>query len=418
MARFRTVEVYPYGGHADAPWTPDAETDAFARTARRVCEAYSRALALQDLHGKNSTLLLQLDTTPELDHVHVLVHTDYWEGHAHAGVSLPTGIATLTPQARARLVLDVVHGPCLRLAQARSMDATRLDHVRDAVLADGLRFVWTSSTKTSPDRRHLAQAHFELADDGFGRARILVRRRTDGQLVAVSDEQLAYSSSEGFARAAKTLRWQGSRRLKLTPYSDWLGRTRNSMLVVLPGPSPTSEAAAGVAEPTPMVMPVLMPAVEAAADDPYRPRVVVEGRGADAPEGNDFPQRIQGGARFFVRLRPVRLRTVPGRHGGGDGCGTRVEPAVATSRRAWSRPRGARPGSRRGRRVAHGLACTGGGDDAAVQGPRRGAVPDDSLSTGRAHGGHGPMGPSRPRPGHHQASDPLQAGSATRAPPA
>lgn len=56
MARFRTVDVHPYGVLVHQPWTSDVDTDAFARTARRVCEACSRGLAERDLLGKDSTV--------------------------------------------------------------------------------------------------------------------------------------------------------------------------------------------------------------------------------------------------------------------------------------------------------------------------------------------------------------------------
>ncbi|WP_328291336.1 hypothetical protein OG218_00965 [Kineococcus sp. NBC_00420] len=293
MPRFHTIDVYPYSGHVDRPWSEDADADAFAKTARRVCEAYSRALAAQDLHGKNSTLLLHLDRvseehTADLDHVHVVVDTDHREGPESARVTLPAGVAALSAPARALLVLDVVHGAALRLAQARSMDVARLDLVRQAVLGDGLRFLWSSAPKVSPDRRHRASVLVELADDGFGRSRILVHRRDEGDLVAVSDEHLAYSSSEGFTRAATTLRWLDSQTVQLTPYSDWLDTTRGAVTLTLPvSPSPSLPV-----EPPPVV--------EAVTADLPRPAVVVEGRGFDAPEGNEFPQWIQGGARFFV----------------------------------------------------------------------------------------------------------------------
>lgn len=304
MPRFHTIDVYPYSGHPDQPWNEDTDTDAFAKTARRVCEAYSRALTAHDLHAKNSTLLLHLDRvneehTADLDHdlVHVVVHTDHREGPESARVTLPHGVAALSAPARALLVLDVVHGAALRLAQARSMDVDRLDLVRQAVLGEGLRFLWSSAPKASPDRRHRASVLTELADDGFGRSRILVHRRTEGDLVAVSGEHLSYSSNEGFTRAATTLRWLDSQTVQLTPYSDWLdttGATGDTVTLTLPVP------------PSPSALAQPPPVVAAVTADLPRPAVVVEGRGFDAPEGsefpegNEFPQWIQGGARFFV----------------------------------------------------------------------------------------------------------------------
>jgi hypothetical protein len=60
---------------------------------------------------------------------------------------------------------------------------------------------------------------FVLYDDGYGRVMVQVRRRDDGRLVAVSAPALAFSTSAGFARSARTLRWRSRTIVELVPYA-------------------------------------------------------------------------------------------------------------------------------------------------------------------------------------------------------
>ena len=54
-------------------------------------------------------------------------------------------------------------------------------------------------------------------------ARIVVRDRTTHVLLGVSAPQPAFSTSAGFGRSAKTLRWAGSTGVSMVPWSGLLG---------------------------------------------------------------------------------------------------------------------------------------------------------------------------------------------------
>jgi hypothetical protein len=67
--------------------------------------------------------------------------------------------------------------------------------------------------------RHSARPVSVLHGDGDGRVVIEVRRRTDDQVVAVSASALAFSTSAGFQRSARTLRWLGTTTVEVVPWA-------------------------------------------------------------------------------------------------------------------------------------------------------------------------------------------------------
>lgn len=203
------------------------------RSARSVCELYSEALAPTRITTRNSSLRLFTSSEPERDDVLVLVLTDPGEGFESARVQLPAGIAALTAEGRARLVLEVVHRACLRLGQARGWDPAALEAARQHAVDAGLRFEWSGRWKSSPDRRHEARPVYRLQNDGYGRVVIEVRQRGGQDLVGVSASALAFSTSEGFTRSARTLRWRGSHTVELVPYSGLLGEERGLLTFTL-----------------------------------------------------------------------------------------------------------------------------------------------------------------------------------------
>ncbi|WP_203806997.1 hypothetical protein [Paractinoplanes tereljensis] len=144
--------------------------------------------------------------------------TDVAAGFEAGTITLPPGIAALPELARAALALEIVHAAASRLGIERGWDQGALDGARRHVLDRRLRFRWEGPAKISPDRTLTAHPVFVLHDDGYGRATIHVRRRDDGDLVVVSVPALAFSTSAGFARSARTLRWRGKRRVEMVPY--------------------------------------------------------------------------------------------------------------------------------------------------------------------------------------------------------
>jgi hypothetical protein len=134
-------------------------------------------------------------------------------------VHLCASVGRLDAAARARLALEVVHGAALQLAAARGWDADRLAECREHVRRHDHTYHWAGAWKASPDRRHRARAAFRIGPlDGFGRAWLEVRDRAD-EVVVVSEEAVAFCTSEGLARSARTLRWSGSDTVGFTPYA-------------------------------------------------------------------------------------------------------------------------------------------------------------------------------------------------------
>ena len=90
-------------------------------------------------------------------------------------------------------------------------------------LRSRLDYQWEGPWKASPNRKLEARGEFRLLDDGFGLARIVVRDRTTRVPLGVSVTKPAFSTSAGFKRSAKTLRWAGSTGVSMVPWSGLLG---------------------------------------------------------------------------------------------------------------------------------------------------------------------------------------------------
>jgi hypothetical protein len=203
--------------------------DAFLRASRPVCELYSQALATLDVQGYRSMLRLrpwfpeeedpnryQID--PQEVQVWVLPEKP-WEGPGELGTIRGTSaVATLTATGRAALVLEAIHACVLQLAGYRGWDVAQFQGCYDHVLAHDFEYRYESPWKSSPDRRSQARAVYTLTPhDGFGRVTLEVAERS-GDASVRSGEAIAFCTSQGFARSAKTLRWTGSSQVALTPY--------------------------------------------------------------------------------------------------------------------------------------------------------------------------------------------------------
>ena len=229
MSTLLRVETWPSTGFPDRPWDAypegpgDPLVDALARAARPVSELYSEALAALGLTAMRTTLRLAIATRREdidPDDVTVSVWRDQRGMPAETGfVHLGPSVGRLDASARARLALDVVHTGVRLLIEARGGDPSVLDACRDHVEASGFVHAWSGGWKSSPDRRHEARATYRLAGpDGFARARLEVRQGTPGAATCSSEESVAFCTSAGMARSARTLQWRGSAELAFIPY--------------------------------------------------------------------------------------------------------------------------------------------------------------------------------------------------------
>ncbi|WP_157368219.1 hypothetical protein [Alloactinosynnema sp. L-07] len=223
MAVLRTVEFWPKTGFPGGPWADTPDVDTFVKTARRVCERYSELLALGGVRSRTSSV--RLFAHPDTARADVLgeVYVDPQSDGEFAVVSLPPGISVLAPQARAMLVLEVVHRCLLRLASARGWDPAVLDAAYRHTIESGLAFTWSSAWKASPGRCFRARATFRLADDGYGRVSVEIQERSGGTVVGHTSESLSFSTIEGFKRSAATLRWVGRSAVRIHPFVSPFG---------------------------------------------------------------------------------------------------------------------------------------------------------------------------------------------------
>ncbi|MFP5346611.1 MAG: hypothetical protein ACLGIA_06260 [Actinomycetes bacterium] len=227
MPRFRTVEVYPMSGGWDQPWIKgDADADAFAKVSRGICDLYSGHLAEADLRNPVSTLRIfvgaEADNAPpasEDGRAGVLSPT--WtgrpQGFEQAAVRVPAGFAFWELARQQRVVLDAVHAAARGVADLRGLDRTAFEQARETVEAAAFTFTWTGPWKVSPGRRWRARCTFRTMPDGFGRLVVQVAGPQDESPFASSSEQVAWTTAEGYRRAAKTLRWASPRRLEVIP---------------------------------------------------------------------------------------------------------------------------------------------------------------------------------------------------------
>ena len=293
MPSLSYVYPWPAKGRADWPTDEDEVADVAIRGCRSIAELYSEALAELKLANRVSELRLFIRHDPAHDDVRATVQVDpVWEGFEMAHVHVPTGFAARTPGVRAGMLLEAVHGLVGRLAVARGWDVNALEDCRQHALDRGLEYQWSSTPTASPDRRHEARADFRLPPDGSGRVQLRVVRRDDGTTVASSDEALAFCTSAGFRRAAKSLRWHGKDRVSLVPY-DFVPALRGGELSL----SHEDGGWRGALAEYMSVRPV-------PAGDPTLPALAVhvEGRGAAAPEQ---PARIT-----FVGGGPIQTRQI------------------------------------------------------------------------------------------------------------
>lgn len=280
------VYPWPAQGRADRPTDADEVADIAIRGCRSVAELYSEALGELGLTSKVAELRIFTRHDPELDEVRATVHVDpVLGGFEVANVAVPTDFVSRTPQIRAQMLLDAVHGILTRLALARGWDVGALERCRRHCLERGLEFRWSSAPKVSPDRRHAAHAEFRLAPDGYGRVRLLVARRDDGVPVGSSDEAVAFCTGEGFRRAARSMRWHGKDRVAVVPY-DFVPAIRGGELSL----SRVNDSWRGTVADYLSVRPV-------PEGDPALPplTVRVEGRGATAIEQPPDVSFVGGG---------------------------------------------------------------------------------------------------------------------------
>ncbi|HMM96241.1 hypothetical protein [Phycicoccus sp.] len=174
MARLKVVDVYPWSGFVDRPWSEVPADDAFAKSSRRVSELVNSALEAVVIHSAYSSVRLLTGTgfqRPDGDDETVLISVlaDLGDGFDVANVSVPDQFLELDAGDRALVALDVLTATLTEFARHRSWDPVAVESLTDHALAHHLQYVWTGSWKSSPDRRRRARFVGVIEDDGVGR---------------------------------------------------------------------------------------------------------------------------------------------------------------------------------------------------------------------------------------------------------
>jgi hypothetical protein len=199
MAVFRDVRFWPSTGFPDGPWLLDPSYDAFVKSARRVCELYSEGLGPARLHGPSARLqLMTADEHQDEGAVKVEVETEFLDVGEIARVSIPDGIDRLTAEQRGLLVLDVVHGAVVRLAEARGWDVTAAAAARDHALNQQLVFTWAG-----PGRRAatVSTRHVHCSES---------KTTGTGACASRSASATHMSPSPGRLKLSRSARWRAS----------------------------------------------------------------------------------------------------------------------------------------------------------------------------------------------------------------
>lgn len=225
MPIVRYVAFFPPTGRRGRAWVTEPACDALVKSGRRVAELYSAEVSSLQLQGKASEIRIFVrPAPPEQPAVAVTVHLDFAESFESAVALVPASVAAMSPQTRAEVAMEVLAGSVHALAPHRGWPQVELERAEQASRAQGLEFIWHSPWKSSPDRRREARATFWLEDHGHGRTVIEVRDRSRADAAIVHSPQAdAFCTSAGFARSAKTLRWNGDE-VAMVPSIGLLGR--------------------------------------------------------------------------------------------------------------------------------------------------------------------------------------------------
>ena len=218
MPRLRIVEAWPATRHPGRPWHADPDVAAFLASSRGIFELYSDELPAAEQSAKASSVrfFVAEDTRPAGFDVSLLDR--FLQSFDIVWVSVPQRFSELSAAARTSAALDVVHAAVRALGELRGWDVARLDEVRDRAAQRGLRYAWASGWRAAPGRRHEARGVYWLDDDGQGHVQLEIQT-ADGAVIARSEPVLAFMTSAGFARSAKTLRWLDAATVSLVPWT-------------------------------------------------------------------------------------------------------------------------------------------------------------------------------------------------------
>ncbi len=215
----RRVHVWPLSGPPTCLWGrsddgPTPEENSFLRTSRRVCEAFSVALAEEAIATRHASWIeIEVYEVGAEGHLDYAAGARLWAGDLrgkrdYGFLDIPRGFHEWSGALRADLVLRAVHAVVYHLGEVRGWDLAAIDRARDAVVVGGYLFTWTSPWKSSPDGKDRVRIQVRLLDDGFGRLSFMVAAVGSELPRLVSAEIVAGCNSSSYESSAQSLRWE------------------------------------------------------------------------------------------------------------------------------------------------------------------------------------------------------------------
>lgn len=190
------------------------------RTARRVCECLNAGLAGMKMQAPRAETQLLTELSAD-GSVQVLVFDD-WLDHDIGKVLVPADAHEWPPQQRVAALLDVLHKTLSLLGTRLDWDLGALNKHCEDIRATGCRYRWAGRWKSRPDRQAKTRLLGELLDDGFGVLTVEILDRSGNS--RFSQLPQSYTTPQGFARAASTVRWVDADTLTMEPSVDFTGR--------------------------------------------------------------------------------------------------------------------------------------------------------------------------------------------------
>jgi hypothetical protein len=183
--------------------------DAFLKQSTGVCELYSWHLAdAEPVPAQTSWVrFVPVTDAAEADGGIAADPARSSDGEGEVCIVLmDDALPALPPEERPRAYLDWLQEQLLHLAAIRGWPVRGFEESYERCIADGCRFRWTGSARTSPDRRLKAVPEYEIDPDGDGWLRLAV----DGPGIptAVTGGPWDCLPAYGYMRrSAKSLRW-------------------------------------------------------------------------------------------------------------------------------------------------------------------------------------------------------------------
>lgn len=220
------VWFWPNGGPIGGLWGDGRSTpaeDAFARTSRRVTERYSQSLDTFGIDAGREAIQMLIDQAENADAAVLLELHLQLAGEEVVRAYVPPSVAEMSPQNRARLVLEVVDTAMVRIGRARGWPEAALHHAKEHTLDHGLAFDMTGAWKSNRSRSRVARTVARLTDDGWSELAFEVAGSRSGDSLGFTRSiKSPLNSLPKFERCAREFRWSDNATIERP--DDWQPR--------------------------------------------------------------------------------------------------------------------------------------------------------------------------------------------------